>query len=127
MTHRILHPLVAIAMVGAFGAANAQMPKLPGGAAGVVGLPDVSSVGGANAAGVLGYCVKNKLLGGADASSVLGGLTAKPDVKSSPDFTAGQAGNLLTGDGSTFSLNSVPKQMKSKVCDMVLKQGKSLL
>lgn len=127
MTHRIFHSLIILAVIPAFGAANAQMPKLPGGAGGAVGLPDVSSMGAGNAAGVLGYCVKNKLLGGADASSVLGGLTAKPGVKSSPDFTAGEAGNIVSGDGPAFSLNSVPKQMKSKACDMVLKQGKSLL
>lgn len=127
MTHRILHPLIVAAMISALSAANAQMPKLPGGMGGAVGLPDVSSVGAGNAAGVLGYCVKNKLLGGADTSSVLAGLTAKPEVKSSPDFTAGQAGNLMPGDGSIFSLDSAPKQVKSKVCDMVLKQGKSLL
>lgn len=127
MTHRIFRPLILLAALPALGAANAQMPKIPGGAAGAVGLPDVSSMGAGNAAGVLGYCVKNKLLGGADATSVLGGLTAKPQVKSSPDFAAGEAGNILSGDGSTFSLNSVPKQMKTKACDMVLKQGKSLL
>ncbi|MET0588041.1 MAG: DUF2501 domain-containing protein, partial [Novosphingobium sp.] len=125
MTHRALYPLVAVAMISALGAANAQLPKLPGGAGGAVGLPDVSSMGAGNAAGVLGYCVKNKLVGGADASSVLGGLTAKPEVKASPDFKSGEVGNILSGDGSSFSLNSAPKQMKSKACDMVLKQGKS--
>ena len=127
MSHRIFHPLIILAVVPALGAANAQLPKLPGGAAGAVGLPDVSSMGAGNVAGVLGYCVKNKLLGGADASSVLGGLTAKPEVKSSPDFAAGQAGNIVTGQGSNFSLGSLSNQMKTKACDMVLKQGKSLL
>lgn len=127
MTHRIFHPLIILAVIPALGAANAQLPKLPGGMGGAVGLPDVSSMGVGNVAGVLGYCMKNKLLGGADANSVLGGLTAKPEVKSSPDFAAGQAGNIKSGNGSTFSLNSVSKQMKTKACDMVLKQGKSLL
>jgi Protein of unknown function (DUF2501) len=71
--------------------------------------------------------VKNNVLGGADANSTLGALTGKPEVKSSDGFTAGAAGNVLSGDGSKLSLDSVPPSMKSKVCDMVLKQAKSFI
>ena len=38
-------------------------------------LPNVASVGAGNAAGVIGYCLKNKFLGGTNAKSVLGKLT----------------------------------------------------
>lgn len=41
--------------VAATGTAHAQLPGVKG-----VGLPNLSSMGAVNAAGVLGYCVKNK-------------------------------------------------------------------
>ncbi|MGC4250123.1 MAG: hypothetical protein QM605_01315, partial [Sphingobium sp.] len=56
---------------------SAAVTPLPvsatGGLGGLLGgiLPDVASVGAGNAAGVLSYCVKNKVLGGANAKSVL--------------------------------------------------------
>ena len=89
-------------MISALSAADAQMPKLPGGAGGAVGLPDVSSVGASNAAGVLSYCARNKLLGGANASSVLGGLTAKPEVKSSPIIELAKPGTSCPGTVRCF-------------------------
>lgn len=126
MKRRILEPVLLLSVIAGIGAAQAQIPGMPGGASGAMGLPDVSKMGAGNAAGVLSYCVKNKFLGGGDASSVLGGLTKKPDVKTSKDYSAGEMGQVLSG-GSKFSLDSAPKQVKSKVCDMVLKQGKSLI
>jgi hypothetical protein len=58
----------------AAGSASAQtMPRLPGG----VGLPDVTKMGIPNVAGVLGYCVKNSLLSGGSANSVINGLKGK--------------------------------------------------
>lgn len=103
------------------GAAEAQLPKIPG----VGGLPNVSSMGVGNAAGVLGYCVKNKLVGG-DASSVLGSLTKKPGVTSSKDYAAGQSG-LIQTKGSSLSLSGVQDKLKTQACDMVLKQAKTFI
>ncbi|MBO9518718.1 MAG: DUF2501 domain-containing protein [Porphyrobacter sp.] len=111
--------------------ASAQtVPKLPGGAASMLGggLPNLSSVGVPNAAGVLQYCVKNKLLSAFGADNVLGGLMKTPDVQSKPEYSAGAAGNILTGQGAQpFSLDSIPADLKKQACDMMLKQGASLL
>jgi hypothetical protein len=145
MNQRHVHPLLVLALITGLplaeaGVAQAQMPGVPGmggtgggmsgmsgGAASGLGMPDVSSMGVGNATGVLSYCVKNQLLGGSEASSTLGALTGKPEVKSSDGFTAGSAGNVLSGDGSKLSLDSAPAPMKSRICGMVLKQAKSFL
>jgi hypothetical protein len=146
MNHRHFHALVAFALVAGTplaeaGAARAQMPSMPsapggvggmaggmaGGATSGLGMPNVSSMGVGNATGVLSYCVKNNVLSGSDATSTLGTLTGKPEVKSSDGFTAGSAGNIVKGDGSKVSLDSMPPSVKSKACGMVLKQAKSFL
>jgi hypothetical protein len=110
------------------GGASAQLPSLSGGA-GLLkggGLPGVGSASMGNAAGVLSYCIKNKILGGGDASSVLGKLTGDKSVPASTDYNQGAAGLLQTGKTSTFSLDSITGSVKSKMCDMVLQRGRSL-
>lgn len=118
------------------GVAQAQIPgmpsgtpKLPGGLSSLGGgLPDLSSMSAGNAAGVLGYCMKNKLLGaGGDASSVLSGLTRKPGVATSPDFKLGQSGNIASATGPGLSLGSLQDKVKTKACDLVLKNARNLL
>lgn len=94
---------------------------------GLPGLPNISSIGLGNATGALGYCVKNKLLKGGDAGSVLNSLSGKPNVRSSPGYADGQLGNLKLGNGSTFSLSGIQSQAKTQVCDLVLKQAKTFL
>jgi hypothetical protein len=89
-----------------------------GGGAGLLG-GGVSQIGAGNAAGLLGYCVKRKYLGGGDARSILGKLTGKPGVLGSKGYAAGQDGKLVTKQG-TFSLDGVKDKVKGKVCDMVL-------
>jgi uncharacterized protein DUF2501 len=121
-------PAVLFAILGAVATvASAQMPSLPG-LGGLGGMPNISGMGVGNAAGVLGYCTKNKLLGSSSgASSVLGALQKKPGVTSSKGFAAGQAGQILAGGSSSFSLDSVSGPMKSQACDMVLKQARHFL
>jgi hypothetical protein len=94
---------------------------LAGGLGGGGGLLSggVSQIGAGNAAGLLGYCVKRKFLGGGDARSVLGKLTGRPGILGSKGYAAGQNGNLVTKQG-TFSLDGVKDKVKGKVCDMVL-------
>jgi hypothetical protein len=124
MLYRIALP---IALAGfAAGSLGAQtMPRLPGG---VGGLPDISKMGVPNVAGVLGYCVKNKFLGSSGAGSVIDGLKGKPGVTASPDFSAGEAGNIIPGAGaSPVSLGSLPASLKTQACDQVLRHGSSLL
>lgn len=102
---------------------------LGSGASGLMGglLPNVASTGAGNAAGVLSYCVKNKILGGAGATSALSGLLGQKGVKSSKGYAAGRNGQLITGDGNAFSLSGVKGKVKSKVCDLVLEHAHSLL
>jgi len=109
--------------------ASAQvLPGLPGGAAALGGLPDVSKMGAPNVAGVLGYCVKNQLLGSSGAASVIDGLKGRPGVTASPDYRAGEGGNIIAGSGAApVSLDSLPASVKSQACDLVLKHGTSLL
>ena len=126
MHYRIAITL-ALACLAATPLAAQTMPRLPGGAT-AIGLPDVSKMGVPNVAGVLGYCVKNKLLGSSGATSVINGLKGKPGVTASPDFRAGEAGNILAGSGaSPVSLGSLPANLKTQACDMVLRHGSSLL
>ncbi len=125
--------LVTGALLGLATPASAQIPSLGslGGGNALSGLgggmlPNVSSVGASNAAGLLGYCVKRKLLGGTDASSVLGKLTGQQSVTTSKDYAAGQAGQLVTGNG-TVSLDSMKDNVKGKVCSMVLDHAQSFV
>jgi hypothetical protein len=121
MAHRIYLSL-ALAFAAVPLCAQTQ-PGLPGGA----GLPDVSKMGVPNVAGVLGYCVKNRLLSGTGATSVLDGLKGKSGVTASPDYSAGEAGNIITGSGSPVSLGAMPAQLKTQACNAVLRHGSSLL
>lgn len=99
-----------------------------GGLAGMLGgaLPGVASTSAGNAAGVLGYCVKTNVLSGTNATTVLGRLTGKQDVAASPDYAAGQAGQLQTGS-STLSLTALKGQAKTRMCNLVLKHARSFL
>lgn len=119
---------VSLALFGA-AAAAAQIPGMSSGMPGAV--PDLATMGGSNAAGVLSYCAKNKLIDSAQSNPVYSSLVKKPDVsENDSSFTSGSAGNILTGKGdssSTFSLDKAPKQVRQKACDMVLKQSRSLL
>ena len=118
--------LFAILAAGTANAA-AQLPSIPG-VGGLGGMPNISGMGVGNAAGVLNYCAKNKVLGGSSgASSVLSALEKKPGVTSSKEFAAGESGHILGGKGTGFSLDSATGPMKSQACDMVLKQAKHFL
>ena len=129
MLLRIVIP-VALACAAISPAGAQTLPKLPGGASSILGggLPNLSSVGIPNAAGVLKYCVQNKLVSASGAGNVLNGLMKTPGIQSKPEYTAGTAGNIITGKGgSPLSLNSIPANLKKQACDQVLKQGASLL
>ena len=109
-------------------ASAAQMPSIPGLGGGVPGLPNVSNIGVGNAAGLLGYCMKNDFLGGTTgAGPLVDSLTKKPGVTDSKDFAAGQAGNILMGDKSSFSLAGAADPIKQQGCKMVLEQAHKFL
>ena len=89
-------------------------------------LPNIGSTSTGNLAGMIGYCIKNKVLGEAGASSVLNGLFGRSDASSSKDFSLGQSGLLETGTG-TRPLDNVKDTIRRKICDLVLKHAAMLL
>jgi len=121
---KLQKPVLMIAALTCFSqAAQAQMsmPSITS------GLPNVSSMTAGNAAGVLQYCVKNKLVSSSSAGAVLDGLGKKPDLAKSSDYTAGQSGNILAGPGKGTSIAGMQPYLKSQTCSMVLKQAKHFL
>ncbi|GAA3708073.1 hypothetical protein GCM10022268_16790 [Sphingomonas cynarae] len=114
----------------------AATPARGGGLAGLLGeggllgggggLPNIASAGAGNAAGLLGYCIKNNLVAGNGAAGILGQLTGKRGVTASPGFEAGQRGQVQTG-GNAFSLAGVQDRVKTQLCGMVLKRARSFL
>lgn len=95
-------------------------------------LPSVSSLAPSNVTGLLSYCVENNYLKGNSPTTLLSSLKQKAGLDTSgSQYSNGQKGILDTGDGNTFSLSSLGGNLKqkvtTKVCNAVLKQGKSLL
>jgi hypothetical protein len=90
-------------------------------------MPAIGNNTVGNAAGVLQYCVQNNYLGG-DATSLKDKLLAKVtgQPKQQTGFANGAKG-LLQGSGSSFDLKSVSGTVKTKACDYVLKNAKSLM
>ncbi|HTV86891.1 MAG TPA: DUF2501 domain-containing protein [Dyella sp.] len=130
---------LAIGLILACGAAHAQSlgglgsklgGMMPGG-----GSMTSGSMG--NVAGLMGYCIKNNYLSGSSgASGIQNQLLGKMGghASSDPAYLSGSKGVLQSSDGKNMDLNSVgggSSDMKSKitgkVCDTVLKQGKSFL
>lgn len=134
----LIAPAIAVAQTGADPTPGAATQTSRGGgllgqAGGLLGggLPQIGSIGAGNAAGLLGYCVKNRLLGatgnGTGAAGVLGRLTGKKDVQSEPGFAAGQAGQVQAANGQTLSLEGLRGQVKTQVCNVVLKRARTFL
>ena len=120
--------LLCLACLGGEAGAQSTRPQLKGLPTNLTaGLPALSSISAGNAAGLLGYCLKNKFLAGGSVDSVLGGLTRKPGVTGSKDYAAGLAGEVLNGGSAPVSLAQFPRQLKSQACNMVLKKGASFL
>jgi hypothetical protein len=131
----------AMTLIGACGVSSAQdLGSLGGKLGGMMpggGSAKSGSMG--NVAGLLQYCVKNNYLGsGSGASGVqnqlLGKLGGGHQASTSPGYSSGANGILQTGSGKSMDLSSVgggssdmKTKITSKVCDTVLKQGKSYL
>ena len=126
-----------------------------GGLGGLLGgaVPNLGSIGAGNAAGLLGYCLKNNLLGqggalsgmmGAQgtpsstprsttpapttgAQSIFERLTNRQGVQASPGFAAGQAGQVQAPNGRGLSLDNLGGQIKTRMCSVVLNRAKSFL
>ena len=90
-----------------------------------------------NAAGILEYCAKQKLASVTDTQNVKNqvldklGLSA-PEQKQDTNYMDGIQGLLNAKDGQQLDLNtignsSLAKQVKTKACDLVLKQGMNFI
>lgn len=91
-----------------------------------------------NAAGILQYCSKQKLTDATDAQSVKDkvldklGLTSSAQQQQDTDYTSGIQGLLNAQNGqqldlSTLGNTALGKKVKTKACDLVLKQGASFI
>lgn len=90
-----------------------------------------------NAAGILQYCVKNNVLSANGTTAVKDQLMSKLGITStenakSQDYQEGLGGLLKTGEGKSLNLNDlgseqITEKIKTKACDLVLKQGQSYL
>ncbi|WP_330982180.1 MULTISPECIES: DUF2501 domain-containing protein [Enterobacterales] len=91
-----------------------------------------------NAAGILQYCAKQKLASATDAENVknqvLGklGLDTPTEQKADTNYMDGIQGLLNAQNGQQLNLTTLGnselgKQVKTKACDLVLKQGVNFL
>ncbi|WP_226571990.1 DUF2501 domain-containing protein [Mangrovibacter yixingensis] len=91
-----------------------------------------------NAAGILQYCMKQKLVNVTSADNVKNqllnklGLENQSSTSTSQDYQQGLAGLLNSKDGQQVNLDSLGnselgKKVKTKACDLVLKQGNSFI
>lgn len=90
-----------------------------------------------NAAGILQYCVQNNVLSANGTTAIKDQLMSKLGITStenakSQDYQEGLGGMLKTGEGKSLNLNNlgseqITEKIKTKACDLVLKQGKSFL
>ena len=127
---------LAVAALSCAGASPAQtvagLGGTQGGLSGVAGslagglLPNVGTSSIGNLTGVLGYCLKNKFLGAGGGANVLNGLSGRSGVATSKDYALGQTGLLQTGNAA-LPLGSVKDTLRTKICDLVLKQATKLL
>ncbi|OAT76549.1 hypothetical protein A9B99_09590 [Mangrovibacter phragmitis] len=90
-----------------------------------------------NAAGILQYCMKQKLVNATSADNVKNQLLNKLGLENqssstSQDYQQGLAGLLNSKEGQQINLDSLGnselgKKVKAKACDLVLKQGASFI
>ena len=99
----------------------------------------LTSTSANNVAGVLQYCVKNNVLSKASTENVKDQLLNRLGIETaagaeSQDYQQGLGGLLKTGKDQSVDLNNlgsgltqVKEKVKTKACDVVLKQAKSFI
>lgn len=91
-----------------------------------------------NAAGIMSYCAKKKLTSVTNTENIKNqvldklGLSAPEKQKEDTNYLDGLQGLLSSKDGQQLNLNSLgssplAEKVKTKACDLVLKQGVSFL
>ena len=99
-----------------------------GGASGLA-MPSLGGASSGNIAGLLQYCVQNRLAGGSGGNvenSLLGKLGGATAVQSQPAYTAGSKGQVQSG-GQGFDLSNLGGTLKQQACDQVVQHARSLL
>ncbi|MDA8494693.1 DUF2501 domain-containing protein [Kluyvera georgiana] len=102
------------------------------------GSQSLSSSSMNNAAGIMGYCAKEKLASVANVDNVKSqvldklGLNTAAEQKKDTGYMEGLEGLLNAKDGQKLDLDSLGntelgKKVKEKACDFVLKQGVSFI
>ena len=102
------------------------------------GSQSLSSSSMNNAAGILGYCAKEKLASVTNVDNVKNqvldklGLNTQAEQKQDTGYMEGIQGLLNAKDGQKLDLDSLGntelgKKVKAKACDFVLKQGVSFI
>ena len=95
-------------------------------------VPALDQVGIGNLTGVLTYCMKNNLLGGDAAGlqdQLLGKLGGEQKASSDAGYQEGLGGVLGGNSDQKLDLSGggLKQQLTDKVCEEVLKYGKSLI
>lgn len=91
-----------------------------------------------NATGIMGYCLKQKLISATSTDNIKDqlmsklGLSDASTAKKDTGYQQGLMGLLNTSDGQALNLNNIGSselatKVKTKACDLVLKQGTSFL
>lgn len=102
------------------------------------GSQALSSENMPNVAGILGYCMKQKLVSATNTENVKNqimeklGLSTPQAQTTTPDYTKGLMGLLNTAKGEQLDLATIgnsplAEKVKTKACDLVLKQGVNFL
>ena len=101
-----------------------------GNSLGSIAVPSPAAASSSNIAGLMQYCVRQRLTGGAEAASVkdqlLGKLGGTAKQSGNPGFVEGSKG-VLDAQGKSFDLVSLKSELGQKLCDQVLQRAKALL
>ena len=114
---RPAYPAIALAFLSQPLEAQLTAPPI------VSAMPDMHAISPANAAGVLHYCRSHHLVSMTASDVVLEKLKATPGLASSPDYSAGEGGRIISGSKG-FELKSTTGYLRSHACDKVLAQAK---
>ncbi|MGL9750896.1 MAG: DUF2501 domain-containing protein [Symbiopectobacterium sp.] len=120
----------AASQLGKNGSSTTNLTGLLGG-----GTQALSAGSMGNAAGILQYCIKQKLVSATNTENIKDKLLDKLGLNSAEkqkqtDYIQGMAGMLQTKDGQALNLNNIGSTLlaeKTKACDLVLKQGMAFL
>lgn len=108
---------------------------LGGGVPSLGSLSSIAAGSTGNAAGIIGFCLKNNYLGGEGAASVrdqlLGKMTSSGEQspETNADYISGTKGIVCCASGPSvdLSMSSLKASVVKKACEKVLEQGKSML